>query len=81
VGGRDIPPEDKAALDIWYVRNASLALDLEIAVRTIPMVLLGERISRPLIDRAWRELSEGGILKGDLALRIENGWDVGSVGV
>ena len=80
VGGRDISPEDKAALDIWYVRNASLALDLEIAVRTIPMVLLGERISRPLIDRAWRELSEGGILKGDLALRIENSWDAGSVG-
>ena len=80
VGGRDISPEDKAALDIWYVRNASLALDLEIAVRTIPMVLLGERISRPLIDRAWRELSEGGILKGDLALRMESSWDVGSVG-
>ncbi len=80
VGGRDISPEDKAALDIWYVRNASLALDLEITVRTIPMVLLGERISRPLIDRAWRELGEGGILKGDPALRIENSWDVGSVG-
>ncbi len=79
VGGRDISPEDKAALDIWYVRNASLALDLEIAARTIPMVFLGERISRPLIDRAWRELSEGGILKGDLALRMENNWDAGSV--
>ncbi len=67
VGGRDISPEDKAALDVWYVRNASLALDLEIAARTIPMMLLGERISRPLIERAWRELSEGGILKGELA--------------
>lgn len=69
VGGRDISPEDKAALDVWYVRNASLMLDLKIAAKTIPMVLLGERISRPLIERAWRELSEGGILKGDLALR------------
>jgi len=72
VGGRDISPEDKAALDVWYVRNASLALDLEIAARTIPMVLLGERISRPLIERAWRDLSEGGILKGYLAFRIGN---------
>ena len=71
VGGRDISPEDKAALDIWYVRNASLALDLEIAARTIPMVLLGERITWPLIERAWRELSEGGILKGDLAYKSE----------
>ena len=72
VGGRDISPEDKAALDVWYVRNASLALDLEIAARTIPMVLLGERISRPLIERAWHDLSEGGILKGDLAFRFGN---------
>ncbi len=79
VGGRDISPEDKAALDIWYVRNASFALDLEIAARTIPMVFLGERISRPLINRAWQELSEGGVLKGDLALRIENRWDMHSI--
>ncbi len=79
VGGRDISPEDKAALDIWYVRNASLALDLEIVARTIPMVLLGERISRPLIERAWQELREGGILKGELALRLENSWHTQSI--
>jgi lipopolysaccharide/colanic/teichoic acid biosynthesis glycosyltransferase len=72
VGGRDISPEDKAALDVWYVRNASLALDLKIAAKTVPMVLLGERISKPLIERAWRDLSEEGILKGDLAFTIEN---------
>ena len=28
VGGRDISPEDKAALDFWYVRKAGLLLDL-----------------------------------------------------
>lgn len=72
VGGRDISPEDKAALDVWYVRNASLALDLEIVARTVPMVLLGERISRPLIEQTWRDLNEGGILKGDLAYRACN---------
>ncbi len=79
VGGRDISPEDKVALDIWYVRNASLALDFEIVLRTIPMMLLGESISRPLIDRAWRELSEGGILRGDLALKIKNRWPMHSI--
>ena len=72
VGGRDISPADKAALDVWYVRNTSLALDLEIVARTIPIVFLGERISRPLIERAWRDLSEGGILKGELAHRVGN---------
>ena len=70
VGGRDISVEDKAALDVWYVRNASLALDLKIVAKTVPMVLLGERISRPLIERAWGDLSEAGILKGELAFSI-----------
>ena len=56
--GRGISPEDKAALDVWYVRNASLALDIEIAIRTVPVVLFGERISVSLIERAWRDLME-----------------------
>jgi lipopolysaccharide/colanic/teichoic acid biosynthesis glycosyltransferase len=78
VGGRDISAEDKAALDVWYVRNASLALDLEIMARTIPMVLFGERISRHLIEQAWRDLKDGGVLKGDLAYDISNGLQIGS---
>lgn len=72
IGGRDISPEDKAALDIWYVRNASLSLDLQIFARTAFMVLFGERISRPLIEMAWRELSNAGILRGEVAARINN---------
>ncbi|MGA7326103.1 MAG: sugar transferase [Rhodomicrobium sp.] len=66
VGGREISPEDKAALDVWYVRNASLFLDLKIAVRTIPMVLIGERISLPLIEEAWRDLTACGVVKAQL---------------
>ena len=61
VGGRDISPEDKAALDVWYVRNASLLLELQIAARTVPIILFGERISQALIERARRELTEPGI--------------------
>jgi lipopolysaccharide/colanic/teichoic acid biosynthesis glycosyltransferase len=64
VGGREISSEDKAALDVWYVRNAGLALDLEIVIRTIPVVLFGERVSVGLIERAWNDLSESGVLKG-----------------
>ncbi len=60
-GGRDIPAADKAALDIWYVKNASFALDLEIIKGTIPMVLRGERVHRDAIEQAWRELRQGGI--------------------
>ncbi len=78
VGGRSISPEDKAALDVWYVRNASLPLDLEIAARTVPVVLFGERTCIPLIERAWRDLSKGGVLKGELAFKIGNGLQIGS---
>jgi lipopolysaccharide/colanic/teichoic acid biosynthesis glycosyltransferase len=57
-GGRIISAEDKAALDVWYVRNASLALDLRILLGTIPMVLFGERVAEDAIAQAWRELKE-----------------------
>jgi hypothetical protein len=53
---------DKAALDVWYVCNASFALDAEIVLRTIPFVLFGERISMRYLERAWQELGEGGMI-------------------
>ncbi|MDX2158564.1 MAG: sugar transferase [Hyphomicrobiaceae bacterium] len=63
MGGRDIPPADKAALDIWYVRNASFALDAAIIKGTVPMVLRGERVDHVAIDRAWQELRRSGICR------------------
>ena len=51
---------------------------IEIVARTVPMVLLGERISRPLIEQTWRDLSEGGILKGDLAYKVSNNLQMNS---
>jgi lipopolysaccharide/colanic/teichoic acid biosynthesis glycosyltransferase len=57
-GGRVISPADKAALDLWYLRNASLALDLEILARTVPMVLFGETVDTAAIQTAWRELDQ-----------------------
>ncbi len=67
MGGRDIPALDKAALDVWYVQSASLRLDLEILLRTIPLLLFGERVSRAAIERAWRELRLEGICRIDPA--------------
>lgn len=60
IGGRTISADDKAALDIWYVKNASFRLDLEILVRTVGVVLMGERVTHHAIERAWRELSGNG---------------------
>ncbi|HVZ52622.1 MAG TPA: sugar transferase [Pseudolabrys sp.] len=42
-GGKLLTPEEKNALDEWYVRNASLWLDLRIAILTALFLLVGER--------------------------------------
>ncbi len=65
VGGRIISADDKAALDIWYVSNASLALDIAILLRTARMVILGEEVSEGLVALAWRDLANAGFLQRD----------------
>ncbi|MGE0055212.1 MAG: sugar transferase [Hyphomicrobium sp.] len=62
-GGRDIPPADKAALDIWYAHNASLALDIRILLRTVAMVIFGEQKHTGDIEQAWLELKRAGIAR------------------
>jgi lipopolysaccharide/colanic/teichoic acid biosynthesis glycosyltransferase len=60
-GGRVIAVEDKTALDVWYVHNASFRLDLKIVVGTASMLLFGERVDRAAVSRAWHDLDELGI--------------------
>lgn len=67
VGGRAISSEDKAALDVWYVRNASLSLDAKVLIKTVPLVIFGETISRKLIEIAWNDLRNAGVLQGSFA--------------
>jgi lipopolysaccharide/colanic/teichoic acid biosynthesis glycosyltransferase len=55
-GGRDISPEDKAALDIWYIMNASLWLDIVILLRTLVTMVLGERLNRSAVRAAHATL-------------------------
>ena len=59
--GRDVSAANKAALDVWYVRNASLALDLAILAQTVRMLIVGERVSASAIRQAWRDLQRAGI--------------------
>jgi lipopolysaccharide/colanic/teichoic acid biosynthesis glycosyltransferase len=55
-GGRQISPADKAVLDVWYVRNMSLALDLKILLGTVPMLIFGERATETAIVHARRDV-------------------------
>lgn len=55
-GGREVSAADKAAMDIWYLKHASLWVDLTICVKTIEMILLGEHTNELAIDAAWSEL-------------------------
>jgi lipopolysaccharide/colanic/teichoic acid biosynthesis glycosyltransferase len=57
-GGRHLSSLDKVALDVWYVRNASIAVDLEIIVRTIVMVIFGERENPDAVHRAWEDIHD-----------------------
>lgn len=69
-GGRTISAADKAALDAWYVKNVSLALDIKILLGTVPMVVLGERVTERAIAEAWRDLHAPNICAApDAALR------------
>lgn len=55
-GGREISAADKAALDLWYLQNASLRIDLAIVLATLRTVLKGE-VSNPVaIEQAWAAL-------------------------
>jgi lipopolysaccharide/colanic/teichoic acid biosynthesis glycosyltransferase len=51
-GGPLLEPEAKLALDLWYVRNRSLALDLSVLARTIAVLLRDDRVDSREIRRA-----------------------------
>lgn len=61
-GGRTISGRDKAALDIWYVRNASAWLDISILVRTLTMMVGGEKTKGDAVRKAWNELANSNLL-------------------
>lgn len=57
-GGRLISIEEKNALDEWYIRHASFTLDSIIVLRTIRMVLSGEKRDEPAIAAALHEKAQ-----------------------
>jgi lipopolysaccharide/colanic/teichoic acid biosynthesis glycosyltransferase len=51
-GGNLVTPEEKGALDDWYIRNASFWLDLRIALLTLRFLSMGERRSEQAVSEA-----------------------------
>ncbi|WP_162009701.1 sugar transferase [Methylocystis heyeri] len=60
-GGTFITPAQKDALDVWYIRHASLRLDTKIAVSTLLFTLVGEKINHTALEEAmsWSESNTG----------------------
>jgi lipopolysaccharide/colanic/teichoic acid biosynthesis glycosyltransferase len=62
-GGKLISADEKNALDAWYIRHASLWLDLKISIRTIWMLLVtGDRRDEKAIAKALLVHSYGEIV-------------------
>jgi lipopolysaccharide/colanic/teichoic acid biosynthesis glycosyltransferase len=51
-GGKQLTPEQKISLDLYYIHNASPALDAKIVIETLRMMLFGERVNSSEIRRA-----------------------------
>ena len=52
-GGNLITSDEKGALDDWYIRHASLWLDLRIALLTFRFLFTGERRSEQAVSEAY----------------------------
>ncbi len=51
-GNTLLSDDEKLSLDLWYVRNRSLWLDLKIILKTIGVVIFGERLNRARLETA-----------------------------
>jgi lipopolysaccharide/colanic/teichoic acid biosynthesis glycosyltransferase len=65
-GGRIISTYDKLILDVWYVQNASFALDLVILLRTLKIVLFGDRVDIDAVNQARNSLSQNTLLRTEM---------------
>ena len=56
-GGTIVTPEEKDALDIWYIRHASLRLDMRIVLSTFMFAFRGEKVNDDALRQAmrWRD--------------------------
>jgi lipopolysaccharide/colanic/teichoic acid biosynthesis glycosyltransferase len=51
-GNSRLGSEEKLALDLWYIRNRSMMLDIMILLRTVGVVIFGEKINEASLENA-----------------------------
>src|SRR3546814_13294217 len=51
-GNSLLPAADKLALDLWYVSHRSPAIDVGIVIKTLGVMIAGDRIARSSLERA-----------------------------
>ena len=51
-GGKLLSVSDKNDLDKFYIANASPLLDIRVVLKTLAIILRGDRICGPAIERA-----------------------------
>ena len=56
-GGRELSGADKLVLDLWYIKHASFRMDVEIAIKTIAVILRGERLDTKAVQMARNEFA------------------------
>lgn len=59
-GNSSLDNADKLTLDLWYIDNRSVRLDLLIFVKTLALMLLGEKVDHVQLKRAWAERKPAG---------------------
>ena len=67
-GGKLVTKEEKEKLDEWYVRNASLWVDLQIIIMTITVILKG-RVSSEEILADTEQVRSKNVALGEPATR------------
>ncbi|WP_244635255.1 sugar transferase [Methylosinus sp. C49] len=53
-GGTIVTPEEKNALDLWYIKHAGPRLDLDIVIGTLLVALGGEKLNGRAVEHAIR---------------------------
>lgn len=60
-GGTIVTPEEKDALDVWYIQHANFTLDAKIILRTLLVAIMGESKNEVALEEAMRWRNKRGV--------------------